>query len=98
LRLFHSATPETETTLHYFWSAANGYQQDDPKATDVLYSEIAPTFLEDKEIMEVQQARIDLDPDRPLVTLPSDKALTHARSAIRRLIAEEQAEMAQAAE
>jgi hypothetical protein len=48
--------------------------------------------------MEVQQARIDLDPDRPLVTLPSDKALTHARSAIRRLIAEEQAEMAQAAE
>ena len=98
LRLFHSATPETDTTFHYFWSAANGYQQDDPKATDVLYSEIAPTFLEDREIMEVQQARIDLDPDRPLVTIPSDKALTHARSAIRRLIAEEQAELAQAAE
>ena len=98
LRLFHSATPETETTFHYFFSSANGYKQDEPEATEVLWSEIYPTFLEDKVIMEVQQARIDLDPERKLVVIPSDKALTHARTAIRRLIAEERAELAQAAE
>ncbi|NQV56787.1 MAG: aromatic ring-hydroxylating dioxygenase subunit alpha [Rhodospirillales bacterium] len=98
LRLFHSATPETEGSFHYFFSAANGYQQDDPEATEVLFGEIFPTFIEDKEIMEVQQARLELDPGRKLVAIPSDKALTHARQTIRRLVAEERAEMAQAAE
>ncbi|MGE0748484.1 MAG: Rieske 2Fe-2S domain-containing protein, partial [Rhodospirillales bacterium] len=58
LRLYHGATPETDTTFHYFWSTANGYRQDDPQATQDMYDEIYPTFIEDKEIMEVQQARI----------------------------------------
>ena len=30
IRLFHHATPATETRCHYFWSVANGYRQDDP--------------------------------------------------------------------
>ena len=53
-RLFHGLTPETETSCFYFWSAANGYRQNDPEATAQLYREIAPTFLEDKEMVEAQ--------------------------------------------
>ena len=48
-RLFHGLTPETETSCFYFWSAANGYRQNEPEATEQLYREIAPTFLEDKD-------------------------------------------------
>ena len=47
-RLFHGLTPETETSCFYFWSCANGYRQNDPEATEQLYREIAPTFVEDK--------------------------------------------------
>ena len=35
--------------------------------------------------MEVQQARLELDPERELVVIHADKALPHARRAIRRL-------------
>ena len=88
-RVYHGATPETNNTFHYFWSISNGFRTDDPQATEELYQEIYPTFLEDKEIMEVQQTRLELDPERELVIIPADKALTHARRAIRRLIEEE---------
>ena len=97
-RVYHGATPETNNTFHYFWSISNGFRTDDPQATEELYQEIYPTFLEDKEIMEVQQARLELDPERELVVIPADKALTHARRAIRRLIKEESDAMAAAAE
>ena len=30
-RLFHGLTPETDTSCFYFWSAANGYRQNDPE-------------------------------------------------------------------
>ena len=58
-RLFHGLTPETETSCFYFWSAANGYRQNEPEATEQLYREIAPTFVEDKDMVEAQQARLD---------------------------------------
>lgn len=90
IRLFHSATPETDKSFHYFWSTANGYRTDDPQATQDFYDEVYPTFIEDKMIMEAQQARLDLDPERELVSIRADKALILARKAIRRLIQCEQ--------
>ena len=97
-RLIHCATPETETSFHYFWSASNGYRQDDPQATLDMYNEIHPTFLEDKSIMEAQQERIDLDPDRELVGIHADSALALARIALGRMIEKEQTQVSQAAE
>ncbi len=97
-RLLHGATPETETTFHYFWSAANGYRQDDPQATQEMYDEIYPSYTEDKNMMEAQQRRIDLDPARGLVAIHSDSALALARIAIDRMIEKDQARIAQAAE
>jgi len=98
LRLLHAATPETETTFRYFWSASNGYRQDDPQATQDLYDEIHPTFLEDKKIMAAQQERIDLDPDRGLVAIHADSALALGRIAIGKLLEKEQNQVSQAAE
>jgi vanillate O-demethylase monooxygenase subunit len=98
LRLFHSATPETETTFHYFWSTANGYRQDEPQATQDMYDEIYPTFIEDKTIMEVQQERINLDPARPLLAIRADSALALARKVMGRKMKAEPVRAAQAAE
>jgi len=63
-----------------------------------LYDEIYPTFLEDKKIMEAQQERINEDPDRMLVGIGADKALSYARVALRRMIDAENAGTAVAAE
>ncbi len=98
LRLLHGATPETETSFHYFWSTANGYRQDDPQATQEMYDEIYPTFIEDKEIMEAQQARVNLDPERALVGIHADSALSLARLSLAKLIEEDRNMMAVAAE
>lgn len=98
LRLLHAATPETETTFHYFYSTANGYRQDDPQATEDMFNEIHPTFIEDQVIMGAQQDRIDLDPDRGLVAIHADGALSLARIAIGKLIDKEQNQVSQAAE
>ena len=89
-RLFHGLTPETETSCLYFWSAANGYRQDDPEATEQLYREIAPTFVEDRVMVEAQQARLDEFGEAGLTDIASDANRMHMRRMVDRLIAEEQ--------
>jgi len=97
-RILHHATPETETSFHYFFSLANGYRQDDPSATQQLFDESYPTFLEDKVIMEAQQSRIDLDPTRDLMAIAADKSVLAARRIVRKMIDVERAKTAQAAD
>jgi phenylpropionate dioxygenase-like ring-hydroxylating dioxygenase large terminal subunit len=93
-RLFHGLTPETETSCFYFWSAANGYRQNDPEATEQLYREIAPTFLEDKEMVEAQQSRLDELGDQGLVDIASDANRMHMRRIVERLIVSEKSAVA----
>jgi vanillate O-demethylase monooxygenase subunit len=93
-RLFHGLTPETETSCFYFWSAANGYRQNDPEATEQLYREIAPTFLEDKEMVEAQQRRLDELGEQGLVDIASDANRMHMRRIVERLLVSEQSSAA----
>src|SRR5947208_1649529 len=88
-RLFHGLTPETETSCYYFWSVANGYRQNEPEATEQLYREIAPTFIEDKDMVEAQQRRLDEFGERGLVDIASDANRMHMRRMVERLIAQE---------
>jgi phenylpropionate dioxygenase-like ring-hydroxylating dioxygenase large terminal subunit len=93
-RLFHGLTPETETSCLYFWSVANGYRQNEPEATEQLYREIAPTFLEDKEMVEAQQARLSEFGERGLVDIASDATRMHMRRMMERLHAAERQQLA----
>jgi len=86
LRLFHGVTPETENTTHYFWSAANGYRQNEPEATQQLYREIAEAFSEDKAIVEAQQARVSEVGDKGFIDIRSDVARVTMRRALDRLL------------
>lgn len=89
LRIFHGVTPETETTCWYFWSAANGYRQNDPSATDELYKEVEAALIEDKEIVELQQARFSEVGEAELITIRSDHARIIMRRTMNRLLAAE---------
>lgn len=91
LRIFHGLTPETDTTCFYFWSAANGYRQDDPQATEDLFCEIDTAFNEDKAIVEAQQHSLSNEGDTGLVDIVSDAARIHMRRTVKRLIEAEQA-------
>ena len=63
-----------------------------------MYDEIYPTFIEDKVIMEAQQERVNLDPERDLVEIHADSALSLARLSLRKMIAEDTMPTAQAAQ
>ena len=87
-RLFHGLTPETETSCFYFWSVANGYRQNEPEATEQLYREIAPTFVEDRVMVEAQQARLNEFGEAGLVDIASDATRMQMRRTMQRLIAD----------
>jgi phenylpropionate dioxygenase-like ring-hydroxylating dioxygenase large terminal subunit len=93
-RLFHGLTPETAESCLYFWSVANGYRRDDPAATEQLYQEIAPTFVEDRVMVEAQQARLSEFGEKGLVDIASDATRMHMRRLVERLIAEEHGALA----
>jgi vanillate O-demethylase monooxygenase subunit len=89
LRLYHGATPETETSCFYFWSPGNGCDAHDAAANQALHNEIANTFLEDVAVLEAQQERLSAEPDRVLIDLKHDIARLPARRALDRMIREE---------
>ena len=84
LRLYHGATPESESTCHYFWSFAHGYRQTDAAYAQSLYNELHPTFQEDGTIIELQQQALLREPDRPLIVRKHDKALVLAHKGLDR--------------
>jgi vanillate O-demethylase monooxygenase subunit len=93
-RLFHGLTPETDTSCFYFWSVANGYRQNEPEATEQLYREIAPTFVEDKDMVEAQQARLSEFGEQGLVDIASDATRMTMRRMVERMIAAERQQQA----
>ncbi|MSO99544.1 MAG: aromatic ring-hydroxylating dioxygenase subunit alpha [Acetobacteraceae bacterium] len=93
-RLYHGLTPETDTTCFYFWSTANGFRPEDSATTEQLFKEIAAAFLEDKAIVESQQARLTELGETDLVDITTDAARMHMRRTVDRLIAEDSREMA----
>jgi phenylpropionate dioxygenase-like ring-hydroxylating dioxygenase large terminal subunit len=89
LRIFHGLTPETDTSCFYFYTPANGYRQNEPQATEQLFSEIEAAFLEDKVICEAQQARLEELGEAALVDIASDGARIQLRRIIQNRLDQE---------
>lgn len=85
---FHGITPETDQTTHYFWSMATNVLENG--VPDIVFEQTARTFKEDQEVLELQQLRIQADPDRATIDIASDVGGRQARQLIRRLIKSEQ--------
>lgn len=85
-RLFHNLTPETETTCHYFWSAAHSHRANDPQATTELIQEITAALSEDKWIVEIQQTRVLETGSDWLVDIRSDMPRVAMRRALKQFM------------
>ena len=97
LRIFDGITPETENTMHYFWSAAHCFDIDNPATTDLVFEQINTTFQEDKQVLEWQQQMLARNPDRPFVDINGDVAGIQVRRLIAQRLAEERGAGRQAA-
>lgn len=90
IRIFNGVTPETDTTTHYFWTAAHNFRIDEPEVTKAFHSEIAATFEEDRVVVEAQQRVFQRFPHRPTVLIRSDAGGVQARRVIQLRLQTEQ--------
>jgi phenylpropionate dioxygenase-like ring-hydroxylating dioxygenase large terminal subunit len=96
--VLNSATPESATTTHYFWSVTRCIKTDDLELSRKFLEITYTAFDEDAAILEAQQNSIDRDRSgAPLVNFRGDRG----GAAARRIIAtklDQQARSAAAAE
>lgn len=88
IRIFHAVTPETADSCHYFFSSMNGYRQRDPMAAEQLHEQIATTFIEDKVMIEGQQARLSEIPE-PQINYKLDSVRVQGRRHYEKRMAQE---------
>jgi len=84
-------TPETETTMWYFWGMARNFRADDKALTAQIRDGQGRIFAEDLEVLERQQANLLHWPQRDLLKLNIDTGGVQARRVIDRLVAAERA-------
>ena len=85
----NALTPETGTTIHYFWADAHNFDIDKPEVTQLLFEQVHEAFMEDKAFLEAQQRAFDRDRGRPLVDINADAGGLEARRILDRLLAEQ---------
>jgi phenylpropionate dioxygenase-like ring-hydroxylating dioxygenase large terminal subunit len=88
-KLFHGLTPETETTCYYYFSTANAWDPANDAASDMFFRESRETFLEDKNVVEQQQTRLDEFGEDWLVDIVSDATRVRMRRILERMLADE---------
>ncbi len=84
-----SITPADEGKTHYFWSFPRNHQLDDQELSAYFKAGVDRTFLEDKAMLEGQQAIIDADPDAPFIDINADAGPVLARKIVETLLVEE---------
>jgi vanillate O-demethylase monooxygenase subunit len=89
-------TPETETSIWYFWGMARNFNIDDAVLTATIRDGQATIFREDIGILEAQQRNLTEQPSRHLMRLNIDMGGFEARRIIERLVAEEQNDLLKA--
>ena len=86
----NSITPETESSAHYFWTITRSFAQDDDAISTIIHDQIVATFLEDKDVIETQQERIETDdPAKRIYDINADAGAVAARRIMSKLIAQE---------
>jgi len=84
-------TPETDTSIWYFWGMARNFNPRDKALTASIREGQGKIFSEDLEMLERQQRNLARWPDRRLLKLNIDAGGVHARRVLERLIAQERA-------
>ena len=75
-------TPETDTSIHYFWGMARKFRVDDQSVTDQIREGQGKVFAEDQDMLELQQRNLLAWPERKLLMLNIDGGGVQARRII----------------
>lgn len=91
-QVVNSITPETESSCNYFWTVTRCFELDDQEIDKLIEDQIYATFMEDKEVLEIQQHLIDTDQsDRRVYNVNADAGAVAARRIMGKLVSDEQA-------
>ena len=82
-------TPETDTSIWYFWGMARNFNVEDEALTATIRDGQAAIFREDVAILESQQRNLIEQPSRHLLRLNIDMGGFESRRILERLVAEE---------
>ena len=83
-------TPESDTSMWYFWGMARNFRPDDRSLTAQIRDGQGKIFAEDLEMLERQQANLSRWPERVLLKLNIDAGGVQARRMIEQAVAREQ--------
>jgi vanillate monooxygenase len=83
-------TPETDTSMWYFWGMARNFNPKDRNLTAQIREGQAKVFAEDTEVLQAQQRNLSAWPQRKLLMLNIDAGGVQARRIIDRLVLAEQ--------
>ncbi|TDG07011.1 aromatic ring-hydroxylating dioxygenase subunit alpha [Paraburkholderia guartelaensis] len=90
-------TPETETSIWYFWGMARNFAAHDHALTETIRAGQGKIFSEDLEMLESQQRNLLTWPERRILSLNIDAGGVQSRRVLDRLIAAERNATATAA-
>lgn len=82
-------TPETETSIWYFWGMARSFAAGDKALTDTIREGQGRIFSEDLGMLEAQQRNLLTWPNRPVLKLNIDAGGVQSRRVLDRLIQQE---------
>jgi vanillate O-demethylase monooxygenase subunit len=83
-------TPETETSIWYFWGMARNFRPEDKELTERIREGQGKIFAEDLAMLEAQQRNLLEYPERNLLKLNIDAGGVQSRRVLERLIAQSQ--------
>ncbi|WP_418314872.1 Rieske 2Fe-2S domain-containing protein [Piscinibacter sakaiensis] len=89
-------TPETDTSIWYFWGMARNFKPHDEALTASIREGQRKIFSEDLEMLERQQQNLLAHPDRQLLKLNIDSGGVQSRKMIDRILEAERAAAAPA--
>jgi phenylpropionate dioxygenase-like ring-hydroxylating dioxygenase large terminal subunit len=84
-----AVTPESPTSMHYFWGMARNFAVGDVGFTARFKAQQGGVFAQDVEVLEAQQRSIEANPDRQMRAFNIDAGGVMARRLVDRLIAAE---------
>lgn len=90
-------TPETETSIWYFWGMARSFAVHDRALTETIRTGQGKIFAEDLDMLESQQRNLLTWPERRILSLNIDAGGVQSRRVLDRLIAAERNATATAA-
>ena len=82
-------TPETETSIHYFWGMVRQFKPQDKELTAMIREGQGKIFSEDLEMLQRQQKNLLANPDRKLKVLSIDAGGVMSRRVLDRLLVAE---------